>query len=355
MDIVVSHITALRWLVRNANPASGLSRPYRMKRLPQTAPDVHTTSEALRALSLPDNHMHLVVSSRAGRRPSGFALPHVWSANLPAGSVIPLDFPSLGNRLFVSSPEFVFLQLALTYPLSQAAYFGFALCSSYRIDEWTPGGIALRVGNDTQLTTVAKIAAFLDRAGAVKGSARARRALAFVRDNSFSPMESGLALSLGMPLRHGGFNLGDVTMNPTLKIRSSRQGPDRPAFVVRKPDLLIEARGRDGRTRRVAIDYDSSSFHAGETNILRDIERRNEFASLLGITHLSLTSSQVLDFRQYERIAVQIRQTLGKRKDPARKAGEAQVDFEARQADAWHRQFKLWAEVVRSSDFRRLE
>lgn len=355
MDIVVSHITAFHWHLRNANPLRLSSRPCRMKRLPAVAPNAESAEEALRVLSLSDDRLNAIVSSETGRRSSKALRSHLWSDNLPSGAVVPIDFPSLGNRLFVSSPEFTFLQLAATHPLAHAAYFGFALCSSYRIDEWTPGGIALRAQGDPPPTTTAKIAAFLERVGSAKGSSRARRALAYVRDRSFSPMESGLALSLGMPLRHGGFNLGNVTMNPTIKIRAGKTPQNDARFVTRKPDILIEAKGRDGVVRRVAIDYDSSSFHAGQADIVRDIERRNEFAALSGITHFSLTSSLVHDFRQYEQAAARIRRALGKRDDPARKAGEPSADFEARRTAIWHKQFELWSEVVRQSEFRQLE
>lgn len=355
MDIVVSHITAFHWLVRNASPAQGTRRGCRMRRLPPAAPRIDAAQRTLHALSLSDEQLHVAVSTAEGKRSRHPVVSHLWSADLPSRAVIPLDFPSIEDRLFIASPEFVFLQLATTYPLEQAVYFGFALCASYRIDEWTPGGIALRASGDASPTSTAKIAAFLDRAGSVRGSTRARRALAFVRDNSFSPMESGIAISLCMPLRHGGFNLGTATMNPTLKIRAARRLDSDAPFIERKPDLTIEAKGRDGLRRRVALDYDSVSFHAGQASILHDIERRNEFAALSGITYFSLTTALVNDFAQYEQMTRRIRRALGKRSEPARAAGELRFDFQARCSKIWHAQFELWSEVVRQSSFRRIE
>lgn len=355
MDIVASHITAFHWYLRNANPLRGSTRQCRMRRLPPVAPSAESARDALFSLSLSDECLNVTVSCESGRRSSEALRSHLCSDCLPPGAVVPLDFLSPGNRLFLSSPEFTFLQLAATYPLEQAAYFGFALCSSYRIDEWTPGGITLRAQDDPSPTTTRKIAAFLDKIGPVRGSARARRALTYVHDNSFSPMESGLALSFGMPLRHGGFNLGNVTMNPAIKIRANKNTQGDSRFITRRPDILIEAKGRDGIVRRVAIDYDSSSFHAGQVDIVRDIERRNEFAALPTFTHFSLASPQVHDFNQYQQTAIRIRRALGKRDDPSRKAGEAQADFEARRTAIWYKQFALWSEVVRPSEFRRLE
>lgn len=144
MDIVASHITAFHWYLRNANPLRGSTRQCRMRRLPPVAPSAESARDALFSLSLSDECLNVTVSCESGRRSSEALRSHLCSDCLPPGAVVPLDFLSPGNRLFLSSPEFTFLQLAATYPLEQAAYFGFALCSSYRIDEWTPGGITLR-------------------------------------------------------------------------------------------------------------------------------------------------------------------------------------------------------------------
>ncbi len=126
MDIVVSHITAFHWYLRNANPLRGSLRQCRMRRLPPVAPSAESARDALLSLSLSDECLNVIVSCESGRRSSEALRSHLYSNNLPPGTAVPLDFLPPGNRLFVSSPEFTFLQLAATYPLEQAAYFGFA-------------------------------------------------------------------------------------------------------------------------------------------------------------------------------------------------------------------------------------
>ena len=89
---------------------------------------------------------------------------------------------------------------------------GYALCSSYRIDADAENGIALREGDDEPLTSVARIGQYLAKVDGTYGTAKARRALAYVRDGSISPTESAMAMALSMPRRFGGFAAGEVVL-----------------------------------------------------------------------------------------------------------------------------------------------
>ena len=111
-----------------------------------------------------------------------------------------------------SSPELTFLQIAVKHTLLETVYMGYALCSSYRIDADAENGIALREGDDEPLTSVARIGQYLAKVDGTYGSAKARRALAYVRDGSISPTESAMAMALSMPRRFGGFAAGDVVL-----------------------------------------------------------------------------------------------------------------------------------------------
>ena len=89
---------------------------------------------------------------------------------------------------------------------------GYVLCSSYRIDANAENGIALREGDDEPLTSAARIGQYLAKVDGAYGTAKARRALAYVRDGSISPTESAMAMALSMPRRFGGFAAGDVVL-----------------------------------------------------------------------------------------------------------------------------------------------
>ena len=106
----------------------------------------------------------------------------------------------------------MFLQIAVKHTLLETVYMGYALCSSYRIDADAENGIALREGDDEPLTSVSRIGQYLAKVDGAYGTAKARRALAYVRDGSISPTESAMAMALSMPRRFGGFAAGDVVL-----------------------------------------------------------------------------------------------------------------------------------------------
>lgn len=355
MEAVVSHITAFRWLVRNANPHMQLPRKCRACKLPHAAPHEADARQLLHSLGLPDEKAHLLIAKPSGRRVTRNIETHLWTSPLPPGSFLPIEAAGCDYPVFVASPELVFLQLAATRPIEEAIYFGFALCSSYCITDAAARGIVLRGDGDKPLTTPNKIAAFLAKVEPAHGSARARKALRYVRPNSYSPMESALAMSLGMPLRLGGFNFSDIELNPTLTIRTGTDAYGDPRFSVRRPDLLIRSKGRTGEIRQVAIDYDSFAFHAERENLRKDALRRNELTLYPGMTHLVATTAQVNDFGQFVHLAEQVRKALGKRSEPIRKAHMPESEFKKLQEDVRRRQFNLWAKIVRMSTFRQEE
>ena len=153
----------------------------------------------------------IVLDHAAGVR-DGHCLRSPYSGSAyPAGSFVKLPVEGFG-AVCCSSPELTFLQIAVKHTLLETVYMGYALCSSYRIDADAENGIALREGDDEPLTSVARIGQYLAKVDGTYGSAKARRALAYVRDGSISPTESAMAMALGMPRRFGGFAAGDVVL-----------------------------------------------------------------------------------------------------------------------------------------------
>ena len=152
--------------------------------------------------------------------------------------------------------------------IEETIYIGHALCSAYRIDETALGGISHREGKDKPLTSAASLARFLDTVPGFCGSAKARRALAYVRDNARSPMESALAMGFGLPVHFGGFGLGEIRLNQPIRLFDGNDSGSR-RFVTRIPDLTISARGRDGARRSVLVDFDADSVHASRKGLAK--------------------------------------------------------------------------------------
>lgn len=210
MNICLSHDAAFRWLVRNRNPRiTGNRNTARV--LPCTSPFVSESRTLRSLLGIEDGKLEVLVRTSAGRRDGDCLRSHYSGSAYPAGSFVKVPVEGFG-AVCCSSPELTFLQIAVKHTLLETVYMGYALCSSYRIDANAENGIALREGDDEPLTSAARIGQYLAKVDGAYGTAKARRALAYVRDGSISPTESAMAMALSMPRRFGGFAAGDVVL-----------------------------------------------------------------------------------------------------------------------------------------------
>lgn len=210
MNICLSHDAAFRWLVRNRNPRITGNRTT-ARVLPCTSPFVSESRTLRSLLGIEDGKLEVLVRTSAGRRDGDCLRSHYSGSAYPAGSFVKVPVEGFG-AVCCSSPELTFLQIAVKHTLLETVYMGYALCSSYRIDADAENGIALREGDDEPLTSVARIGQYLAKVDGTYGSAKARRALAHVRDGSISLTESAMAMALSMPRRFGGFAAGDVVL-----------------------------------------------------------------------------------------------------------------------------------------------
>ena len=210
MNICLSHDAAFRWLVRNRNPRITGNRTT-ARVLPCTSPFVSESRTLRSLLGIEDGKLEVLVRTSAGRRDGDCLRSHYSGSAYPAGSFVKVPVEGFG-AVCCSSPELTFLQIAVKHTLLETVYMGYALCSSYRIDADAENGIALREGDDEPLTSVARIGQYLAKVDGTYGTAKARRALAYVRDGSISPTESAMAMALSMPRRFGGFAAGEVVL-----------------------------------------------------------------------------------------------------------------------------------------------
>ena len=239
MNICLSHDAAFRWLVRNRNPRITGNRTT-ARVLPCTSPFVSESKTLRSLLGIEDGKLEVLVRTSAGRRDGDCLRSHYSGSAYPAGSFVKVPVEGFG-AVCCSSPELTFLQIAVKHTLLETVYMGYALCSSYRIDADAENGIALREGDDEPLTSVARIGQYLAKVDGTYGSAKARRALAYVRDESISPTESAMAMALSMPRRFGGFAAGDVVLGENVAGRgclsvAEGSGTSGRMLTVRSPN-----------------------------------------------------------------------------------------------------------------------
>ena len=224
----------------------------------------------------------------------------------PAGS-----FFDCGNSVYIASPELCVIHFAEHASLWQTTLLCCELFGRYAID---PANKGLVVRDP--LSSATSLFAYCSRANRTPGVKTALEAARLSVDNSYSPMESKLALLLSAPGTRGCFGLPKPVMNKEVSIHDNSSS----TTLTRKPDLLWEEHG-------IALEYESRAHHEGEANIDRDSRRRNALVHQ-GLTVYTATAAQVFDQASMSALARTIALALKMRPVPR------VADFSARFARA---------------------
>ncbi len=267
-----------------------------------------TSAKAVRGLPLADNGIVvgdncpldvLVPSSEDRRYGSQFA-PHVWGNSIAHGS-----FRAIPHDIFVSSPEFVYLQLARELDEIELARLALELGGSHRLVQ----NMHYR-DHCPPLTSAKKLASFIERSTDARGAAKARSALRWVADKSASPQETNMLLALCLPQRQGGYGLPLPELNPTLPV-GDRMRPYVEGDVY-SPDCLWK-REQQGKTIRITAEYDSDEQHGTPEDAERTRIRRNAFKTM-GYLVTSVNRIQMRSAASFQFPARQIARDLGLRR-----------------------------------------
>lgn len=239
------------------------------------------------------DRLHLVVGSAGARVDLPEFESHVWVP--PKGKA---SFLLVGSRLAISSPEACFVQLSRSADAVALVKLGYELCGKYRIDTAAAVGFC----SAAPLTSVNSIKRFASAMGLGKTS-KALKALDCVRDDSASPMETCLALLLGLPTFKGGYGLGIPVLNAQVEA---------PRGVAANANHRQYHCDLYWPKYRVGLEYNSSAFHLNERAMNWDSSRMNDFEAF-GITGFTATREQVSNPRATDRLAFDIARAMGKR------------------------------------------
>ena len=359
MKCCVSHMTAVRWFMAHENPRARVGYRQRPIDLSCCSAVPEDRAEPLaRALEIPDGApIDLIVGRARDRRGSDRVRYRTCAfAPLPAGSLVrlPVEVPQL--EVYAACPEWAFAQICGEGDLIGSIYTGHALCSGYRMDATCGSGVRSRA--DGALTSVFLIERYLQEADGIWGGGRAREALPFVMEGSRSPMETGLGMWFGLPVRLGGFGLNVISLNPRVRIPSviGSVGERFPDIAIAEPGLRLGARVR-GRSHPIAlVDYDADSEHAtSRRKVARDSGRRNELATVRDVVHFTVTTDQVGDYLYMCKLAEGIRKTVGARRLPRFKPGTPEDERHARLDEIDRLRFALWFRLIGKKVARRSE
>lgn len=298
MNVLISHNTALDYWRYHFSPDMEIGEPIRVhpgERFAYTKNDILGCFPEL--YDNPEKPLHVLVLDESKRRPSGRVVCHLWTSGLPEGA-----FHGWGN-FRVSSPEFLFLQMATTHTVSQLVALGCELCGTYIL---LPKKVLRPDEFDTcperivPLTNIERIASFLDAAGPARGAKKARRALKYVVEGSRSPMETRTYMQLCLPAMLGGYGLPKAELNPEIKLDEEARLVSGQRFCW--GDICWPGKHLD-------VEY-NGSVHRGVANMRRDAGRA------LGIEHMgwrviTVTSPQVFDCLRFEIVAKEVAAHLG--------------------------------------------
>lgn len=248
MRLAVNKLSALRILRRlRADRVSALGRRCDLPS-PDPSPYRRWTRGRLPLdrLALPappsrERRLSIAVPCAEDRVQASFAACTVYSAGLP-----PRAFVDVGGGIAISSPELLFLELATIMSPPVHALLGLELCGTFSRDPLDPrnGEVTFDV---RPVTTVRALGAFLDACPRGRAVDAARRTLARIDDDCWSPMEATIAALTALPFVELGYELGAVDLNvrrpndPTLVAMGCRES--------RVPDVEI-------RGSRVGFNYD---------------------------------------------------------------------------------------------------
>ena len=349
MRICISHGTALHYWLRVPNLRRSGERPSRARAVPERLPSASKVKELLEAFEfyLPEgcSEIDFLVSSPAGKHRMDGASVHLCSIQLPAGSFVPEVV--WGHEVYLSSPELIFFQMAEELEFDQLVYVGFALCSTFRLDDLEQGGCVHREGHDVALSSVERIRAYLERLPkGARNKAVALHALEYVRDGARSPREVGIAETLILPQLRGGEGYRNLALNRETRIFDGIDSKGADRWVTRIPDILVECRDRKGVMRRVGVDYDANSTHSDPVRRVSDADRRNLVSAASPFTHITLCTEQVSNQVAYRRELDRIRRALGQRSNPrvSRKSESERDQRILKRAE--QRKFDLWNRVL---------
>ena len=347
---VLSHFSALHWLLSHRDPRVGNNAPHLDVPASSDAPDSQVVEELRWTIGLEGPLDFLVIGDGALRRSSAVC-PHRCSQDIPPGSLIPIACRAHDAEMLVCCPELAFLQICQAVDTLAAIYFGMCVCSDFRFDSFALGGVVFRSEGGHAIASQNSIARYLDRSDGLKGAKRARLALRHVRDHARSPKECALGMMFCLPARLGGFDLGDPSFNEMVRVFDGSDRRGKPRYSIRYPDIAIRSTSRKGERCMVFVDYDPASTHSGMEKMMLDSRRRNDMATIRDVPHFTITSDDAMSFEYLEKLADRMRRLLGRRSRPLLRGAKDSAESREVLLRTQERRRLLWLQfVVRSFD-----
>ena len=241
--------------------------------------------------------VHALVNEKKMVVNRGGITTHLWSTKVPRGAFLKLE-----DDLYVSSPAFVFLQMARELDALALCKLGLELCGLYALPEkhtpYVPNSVDETIYELNPVTTAKKIDSLCKNADdKVAEVGKARMVASWLVDNAASPMEAHTYMLLCLPKRIGGYGLPKPVLNPKVTVLKAEDEEQR------YPDLFWERKSVD-------IEYQSDLAHGGDWNHYKD-SKRAVTLTVNKITVLPLTKTQLKNADDFHELAIGLHRLLG--------------------------------------------
>ena len=294
MRLIISHISALELCSRIAQSGRRVARPTKLRSLREClSAERNLPLFDLSQLPKLQHRIDVLVPETTKRNITKQLHCHSWGASLPDGS-----FYSLGNNVYVTSPEFSLLLMSKSTTFNELIALCSEVCGCYQRDDSKRGFY-----DRPALTSLARISSFLDRMGSASGTTKLARALRYAVENARSPMESAFT---NMPPRLGGYGLPKPELNHRIDFDEDEARIAGRAYV--ELDLFFKGASQ---APSVIIEYDSDQEHTGADRIASD-SRRNNTLRDIGFVVINLTWAQVRNSQALDAAMLQVAHALDK-------------------------------------------
>lgn len=314
ITLIISHKSALNyWKARKTGmPVQTCSEEEVGDVLTRTRGSVHvgTIKGLLDAGNgLFEAPLDLLSNSRNDRRVTKLAHYHCLQGSYPEGSIIPVDEPALSEmdfELYVSSPEFTFVQMAQELQAWELIELGFELCGNYMSDSSSSRGYI----EHEPVSTPEKLQSFANQAHGITGAKQARAAAKHIVSKSRSPEETRSCMLACLPRSLGGMGAKPALLNQSIKL------PDAAARMLGTryctPDLYWP-------DARLAVEFDNRDFENDSIRAEYDKRKCNAYR-MMGIDVVSITRGDLEDADLIRRRFSHVNKKSGKRlKEPNQK------------------------------------
>lgn len=263
---------------------------------PRQVEELSGSSEWL--LSHAGETIHALVPKKEMVSARGGLVAHLWSAKVPGGAFI-----KLADDLLLSSPAFIFLQMARELEPIELAKLGMELCGYYALPEkhkpYVPSSVDETEYELRAVTAARKIVSLCEATpSAVPGVRKARMVAEWLADGAASPMESATYLLLCLPKRLGGYGLPKPVFNPKVTVNTPSGAEER------FPDLLWKM-----KDSAIDIEYQSDLAHSGNWKRYKDSKRQIQL-TVNKITVLPLTKAQLKNVDDFHELAIGLHKLL---------------------------------------------